>query len=120
MKSNRLFLAAIVATFSSVALAGGWDWDEEDGFRVWRPSSLQWARAVDPQHRSVGWIEANVAPPPREMWCLGATAPTATDCDIHYDRTETWLVAYLNLNNASQLPSYLPPFPAECGDYCAP
>jgi hypothetical protein len=114
-----LALAAALATFSSAALATGWDWDEEDGFRIWRPSSLQWAQAVDPQHPSIGWINANVAPPPREMWCVGAPAPTETDCDIHYDLTEDWLVAFLGLSSPSQLPQYLPPFPAECTSICS-
>lgn len=119
MQSKPLILAAVAASFSSVALAGGWDWDEEDGFREWRSTSLQWARAIDPQHPPVSWIADNVAPPPREMWCIGATAPTELDCDIHYDLTEDWLVAYLGLTDPSQLPSYLPPFPPECTSICS-
>ncbi len=117
MRTSRTIAATFLALFSSVAFAAPWDWDEEGGSRFWRSASLWWAQDIHPQHPSISWIDQNVEPPPREMWCMHqGTPPSQTDCDIHHGLVEDWAEAYTG--------TYVPwqdlDYPRECPSSCYP
>lgn len=117
----RHLLTAAVLFAPAVASAYWWE-DEteklEDTARIWTPASLQWASDIHPAHPSTAWIQANVAPPARELWCDPAYAgtPGPLACDIHLDRLDTWAQGYLNVQTVPQ--SVFDTYVAECPSIC--
>jgi len=114
--ASKLVIAASALTFTSaLATAGGWDWDELDlQHRIWRSASLTWASNIHPNHPSASFLQAYVAPPPRELWCYYNEAPLPSDCSEHHTRLEAWAQDYRGWYTAwNQL--YYPP---ECQSSC--
>lgn len=116
--SRPLAIAAAALTFSggAAAYSGGWDWDEEIQFRIWRPAALSWAGQIHPQHPSPAFLQAFVAPPPREMWCVAHVPPDAEDCEEHKARLELWAEDYLG----AFVPAEELGWPRECPSSCYP
>ncbi len=106
---------ALLGALAAPAYAGpGWDWDEEFTSRFWRTQTLNWARAIHPDHPSDQFLIANYPPPAREMWCDFQAPPMALDYEIHGDLLDEWLRELLDLDPNEALPGGLPAFPPEC------
>lgn len=111
-----LFALTLFAAFSATARAGWWDWDEELQLRTWGAWNLSWVSNIDAQHPSWLWLQQNVAPPPREMWCRYNTTPTAQDCSVHFSRMQTWVDNYFGTHVPFADLDYTP----ECASSCYP
>ena len=119
MNRTRIALTTASLLITLPALANGWDWGIETLTRDWRESSLAWAREAHPVEPSPLVLLATTAPPPREIWCTGTTAPTQTDCNIHHGLLEDWTHNYLGLTEAERVPfTLLNNFPSEGAASC--
>ncbi len=117
MSRKVWLLVALAAAAPAMALTDGWDIEDEAAVRQWRTASLNWAKAVHPEHPTVATIQAEVSAPPREMWC-----PTAgswpVDCEAWDAHMDVWLHHYLEIPYGEALPSDLPAWPKECSSSC--
>lgn len=117
--SALLFLTALAAS----PPAWAWDWDDEPEQRQWRTATLDWAQDMAWDELGETWthaeLQAEIAPPPRELWCVEAPAPTQQDCQTLNTRVRTWLRAFLEVPAGDPLPLGLPVMPAECSSICA-
>ena len=109
-------LCLTAALTASIAHASFWDWDEELQQRVWCGWNLSWATSIDPQHPTWLWLQQNVAPPPREMWCRYNTSPTTADCNTHRALTQSWADSFLGEHIPFADLGYVP----ECSSSCYP
>lgn len=110
-------LSFATATSTNIARAAFWDWDEDEvQERLWAGYNLSWAADIAPQHPSWTWLQANISPPPRELWCRFNTVPTQADCNEHFARTQDWVDDYLGEHVPLAELDYNP----ECASSCYP
>lgn len=109
--SALLLSAALV--LSAPAAHADWDWEDEQISRHWRTASLLWASEIHPSNPTTAWIDANVAPPPKELWCDEPPPPSPQDLDKFDDLLKDWIVDYLDLGPNDPIPEN-PVFPYEC------
>jgi hypothetical protein len=115
----RSLLLTLSFLLTLPALAIDWDWGDELASRQWRSESLDWASESHPDHPSPLVLLTTTAPPPRELWCTGATEPTEADCDTFDALLTDWTRDYLGLPAQSSVPAgVLSTFPAECASIC--
>jgi hypothetical protein len=115
---RKIPLVFAVSVFASTAFGSGWDWDvaEVNDNSSWDTLTLDWAAEAHPNNPSHAFLEANIPPPPREMWCIDST--WGENCDDWSHHMDWWLHAYLHIPLSKPLPSGLPDYPEECASSC--
>ncbi len=118
MRRFFIFPLAILAPLLAHA-EPGWGWDEIQS-REWSDATLEWAVDIHPEYSSTVTVEQQVAPPPREMWCVenSGVDDTPQDCNIYFDLLDAWTVNYLELGLNEPIPPRALEFTPECASAC--
>lgn len=115
--SYKLVMLGLLASIPAVA-GDGWDLGDELEARQWRTPTLSWAQSIHPSPPpSAAHMEADVIPPPREMWCVDSLN-WEQYCEAWEYSMEQWLHHYLDIHYSDPLPTDLPKFPKECPSLC--
>lgn len=115
---KRTIILTVPLLFAATALGNGWDWDVDavQDNSEWSESVLQWASDIHPAHPSLDYLEANIQPPPREMWCIDSS--WYENCEDWSDHMNDWLHQYLRVPRSAKLPAGLLDYPEECSSTC--
>ena len=113
-RTSLLVLSLFVA---ASAFGNGWDWDVNavNDNSGWSEDTLAWAAELHPAGPSFAYLEDNIPPPPREMWCVDSS--WYENCDGWSDHMEDWLHQYMRIPFSASLPD-LPDYPEECASTC--